>query len=77
MKEKGNGEDQVRPFRKNRSKRWIHEVALIDDSFLAGPGNPGGGLNSDQYMHFMQLSAEYTAQAALLFCFEESSTRLD
>ena len=44
MKEKGNGGSPGGAFSQNRSEnycRWIHEVTLIDDPFLAGPGNQG------------------------------------
>ena len=81
MKEKGNGESPGEAFSQKPIREFLKEVDP-----RGGPHRrliprrawkPRGRQNSDQYMHFMQLSAECTAQAKLLFCFEESSTRLD
>ena len=77
---RGTGIDQARLYPKP-----IRELLMEVDP-RGGPHRrliprrawkPRGRQNSDQYMHFMQLSAECTAQAKLLFCFEESNTRLD
>ena len=80
MKEKGNGESPGEAF----SQKPIRELLMEVDP-RGGPHRrliprrawkPRGRQNSDQYMHFMHLSAECTAQAILLFCFEASDTRL-
>ena len=81
MKEKGNERTRRGLFPKP-----IRELLMEVDP-RGGPhrrlirSSPGletpGEANSDQYMHFMQLSAECIAQATLLLFFEESYTRLD
>ena len=77
LSEKGNGKDRAKSIPKLIREllmevwRLLHEVALIDDSFLAGLKTRRRRIT--QPAHAFLLSSG----RARLFAFEESNTRLD